>query len=342
MRGRRLWAALLVFLTWWAHPFTGLELGAIAAAFLLGEALLTRRPSIWRGFALVVAIDLLFLAYYMIYLPRFPASRALIDQFQRLMSHPMLVYKLLPAYGAFLILTVLELIRRDFWLDWRRDPHTRLMLAWLVVALGLVFHDRAPLLHPSQPMHFTRGYLFIPQVYFASRWLGGWWRRMAARPRGARRTAVTLGLLLALHLPDNAMHLLMIWVHLPEQPCYAIPDDEAALLRRLDAIPETLNFAPVGPAAYAFDRERFIPALTHHRTLLGHPINTPFVDEMTAAEDRLRNAPESAIFRRYGITGLLVDPEMMPELRRVMPPGSVVELFRQAGVVVCRIRSNPQ
>ncbi len=169
--------------------------------YILVEAFLAHhRSRSFGSLATVLAINLLFIGYYLVFLPRFAEHASVYEQMRRF-STPMLFAKLLPAYGVFLPLPLLYAVAPDFRRLLKESPAARLMLIWLAVTAALVFHDRILFfMKPFQPMHFTRGYLFVPLVFFSTCALG--WLRGRFNWSG-RQFAIALTLIFAHNCPTT-------------------------------------------------------------------------------------------------------------------------------------------
>ncbi|HKY95838.1 MAG TPA: hypothetical protein VJL84_11065, partial [Kiloniellales bacterium] len=149
-------ALLLLAVLSASHPFTGLQFLLAIATWSLAERLLLRQPSplpwwLPLGCAALLALHL---GYYMVLLPRLSAEHAWIaENWSRDWSFE--PTGLLLAYGLVGALAAVSLVR-----DALGQPRRRLLLVLALVSLALANHDL--LLTPRQPLHFTRGYIWIP------------------------------------------------------------------------------------------------------------------------------------------------------------------------------------
>ena len=276
--GQRWMAIALLALTWWSHPFTGMLLGSIVVVYL-GICLRTERR-VTLPLACAIAIQVFFVMLYALYLPHFREHASVVQQMSAF-SATMLFSKMLNAYGVFLVLPLLCLPR------WRRvvEDNQRvvaLMATWLVCNVLLLFSDRFMAM-PLQPMHFSRGYLYVPLVYFSVRGLEHW----AGMKQVKWQLGCAAGLMLV-HLPDSVVFARQFSEGLKTLgPEFSISKDAAATMRALDRIGDTLTIH-VLPSARLAGVEGVLPVLTHHRALMGHSFNTPFVArkrELAAALD---------------------------------------------------------
>jgi len=335
-RGRAGWAPMGVFLAWWAHPFTGLELGLVAMAFLIVETAMVRRRGPGIAAAGVAAVNVLFLTYYLAFLPRFEehaATQARIADF----GNPLLTRMLWPAYGLWVALPAAYLLSARFRRDWRRRRAVRLMTVWLVVVAALVFHDRwARFMKPVQPMHFTRGYLFIPLVYFSVCGLD----RLLSRLRRRRRpwAWVIAAMILLLQLPDNFVRLALFREDLARRvPVYSIPRPALRMFEALDTVEERLTLHAIGLQGDFAELERLLPVLTPHRPLLGHPFNTPFIEEKTQAAAGFFEEPSLDRLRQLRLTALAGSPEALRRLQDRLPDVRFEPLVESDRAAVARL-----
>ena len=175
-----------------SHPFTGLQLLlTVAAWFALERAL--RCPAPLAGFGVAVALLLLlFLAYHFWLLPQGAEHRALMARWS--LDWSLGALAMLLAYGLLLPPALLQLRREGL-----AQARTRLLLTLLLVSLALAQHDL--LIAPRQPLHFTRGYIWMPLFLLGAPLLVAWLRSLL---RQARPLALAL---VALLLLDNAAWL---------------------------------------------------------------------------------------------------------------------------------------
>lgn len=318
LRARHRLALLFLFLTWWAHPFTGIGLGLILTAFHFHE-LMIRRDLPASLLAGSVGINLLFFAYYGLFLPSIPEHRSVHE---RMMAQgtPMLFGKLLPAYGLFLICALAYARTLAFRRRWHTDAATRLLVIWALCSASLIFHDRLlPFIHPVQPMHFTRGYLFFPLLLLSF----GYLRRLGLTRWRARPRLRVLAILaiFVIHTPDNLIYTALELRDLaPGRSEFRITRDCRELLRRIDNLPETLTLAAFDlPPLYA-GFTPLVPVLTHHRILIGHRFNTPFHDMKMELQGLLATDPSAGLFAESRVTAVVCGPDYYDKLRQRLEP----------------------
>ncbi len=183
-----------------SHPYTGVELLAILAVWVLVELFLKKPLPLW----LAAGIVLLFLAhvsYYLVYLPGFPSHKTLMTQWQQPWNLPW--ESLLPAYGLTGTFAIWRLWKKD-----RRDvffsgSENRLLLCWFALAFLLANHHY--FMKSMQPLHFTRGYIWTSLFFIGLPMLSGMVQRL--RQGGLGKSKLLLAGLLIVFLLDNTVWL---------------------------------------------------------------------------------------------------------------------------------------
>ncbi len=142
-----------------SHPFTGLQLLLVLLAWCVVETGVFRNravPFLFPG--TLFGLLLFHLAYNVVLLNLFPEHRALFAQWSRAWVEPasaVIPADILVAVLAWRAMCTRKLARTLF-----TSPANRLLLVWFVVSFALVHHDI--LIAPKQPLHFSRGYTWIP------------------------------------------------------------------------------------------------------------------------------------------------------------------------------------
>jgi hypothetical protein len=152
-------ALWLAFALSFSHPFTGLQLLLILLAWCVIETGFLRNRSIPFLFPGILLCLLTFhLAYNVFLLNLFAEHRLVFAQWSRAWIEPataVIPADLLVAFFAWRAMCTSERARELF-----AEPSNRLLLVWLVVSFALVHHDL--LIAAKQPLHFSRGYVWIP------------------------------------------------------------------------------------------------------------------------------------------------------------------------------------
>lgn len=158
---RRWGAALAVLaLTAASHPFTGLELLLVVLAWAGLERVVARsgQPPWWFAGGALALLGL-HLGYYLVLLGALsPEHRALHGQWSLDWSAEW--FKQLACWGPAAALALMRLRSPRRLAEAWADPAFRLLLAWFLAAFALVNHGLV--IKPMQPLHFTRGYVWLP------------------------------------------------------------------------------------------------------------------------------------------------------------------------------------
>ena len=149
------------------------------------------------------------------------------------------------------------------------------LLCALFIATGLAFHDR--IIKPVQPLHFTRGYVWMPLFLLGVPLALEWFRNAMQRP--AKWKLVTIFACCVL-IADNFVFAI---VHCNRQLSVAdgfhLTTHERALLIALHESPNT-----VGRIAITESKQLnyLLPTYSNVRPWLGHHFNTPKFPERKA------------------------------------------------------------
>ncbi|MGC8841074.1 MAG: hypothetical protein ACP5QZ_06410 [Candidatus Sumerlaeaceae bacterium] len=305
-----------VFLAWWAHPYTGLEVSLILASWLVVEWARGNRPCL-RPFAAIVAINALFALYYGVFLARDPEHRSVYQQMQNFPA-VMLLSQIVSAYGLLAPLALAAFLPPRFSEQWKRSEF-RLAVVWAVVAALLNYQDKIlPRGYGMQPLHFSHGYLYVPLALLATEGLESVLRMW--RPLHAERLIVSCAVaLFFLHLPDNLIWCTRNVTCLPRTSIlFAPPKADIELLNALDKLPttETVLVDDLPPATSFF--VPLIPVLTHHRSVNSHLFNTPFAEEKRQMLDEFRSTPTLELVRRMHATAVLSSPRRAEVLKHAL------------------------
>jgi hypothetical protein len=151
-----LWLALILSLS---HPFTGLQFLLILPAWCGVEMGFLRNKTIPFMFPATLLCLLAFhLAYNVFLLNLFPENKAVFIQSSLPWGEPASAFfaaNLLVGFFAWRAMQNGKLAAELF-----SSPSNRLLLTWFVVSFVLTHHDL--MVKPVQPIHFSRGYTWIP------------------------------------------------------------------------------------------------------------------------------------------------------------------------------------
>ena len=150
-----LWAAVLLFMLSISHPFTGLELSAIVAAWCVFEFFFRRKEMpLWFGIVAMAVLGF-HLYYYLVYLEQYPDHKSVSEQYT--LKWRLGIYRIIPAYCIVGILAAVSVYKKT-WKGFLEIRSNRIFLCWFIVAFLLANHE--VFMTARQPIHFTRGYVW--------------------------------------------------------------------------------------------------------------------------------------------------------------------------------------
>jgi hypothetical protein len=281
------------------HPFSGIQHLLILASWQTLQALASRR--VRPPLMALIGILALFLWYYFIYLRRFSQHRAIHDAWSLDWNLP--VVSMLAAYLPLGCVAALRI-----WRDRRAlSPQMAFLAVAAVVSFALAHHDR--LLPAKQPMHFTRGYVWLPLCLLALPLLqSGLVHLRRGRDRLTFAFVATIFGLLA--VSDNAAWLVLV----PRDPegmhgqVRLLPDVRKAF-GWLESCRRKGVSLVVVPGA--FDSNYLAATYTGLVPFIGHPFLSPDYDErVEAAMLWEQTGEENALFR--SIDTLILDRSLLP------------------------------
>lgn len=263
IRQRPRLANVFMFLLATTHPWSGIEL-LLTINLWRGVCFLRQRDADTRNQLSISAGALIvFLIYYKVWLPTFPSHAELQSVWE--LNWRLSAGSAFLAYVPVLIPCVIQL--RQAWQSgvWRRSE--QFLLCALTVAAGLAFHDR--LIKPVQPLHFTRGYLWMPLLLLGLPVLLNWWNHVRQHSFGGALLAVSVAVLM---MSDNLVFsVLHCHRQLTAEDGFHLDSDERAMLRQLNSD----EFAGGVIVTESATLNYLLPAYASVRPWLGHQFNTP-------------------------------------------------------------------
>lgn len=196
-------SAVAAFLVSLSHPFTGVELLCILCAWSFLELVIGHKGQLPWGFFLIICGLLLgHLFYYWFFLRQFAEHRSVVTQW--MLPWTLHYFNIIPAYALVAVFALWRVRKIALAKQFFAVRHNRLLLVWFVVAFSLAKHDL--FIHPVQPLHFTRGYIWMPLFLIGAPTLIALLRTLCAPPAHLVRVVAAI-LLVALFLTDNASWL---------------------------------------------------------------------------------------------------------------------------------------
>lgn len=271
------------------HPWSGLELLLVLNVWMLVEVIRHRggRSYIHLGTAMCLIIVLL--GYYKLWLPRFPAHATLQANWS--LNWRAEWSTVLYAYAPVGLLAFFHLKGHGFRLN--RDEQFLALAA--AVAFGLTIHDRI-LPRPIQPLHFSRGYVWMPLFLIAVPRIQQLLGAIAEFPLVKRR--LVLGSLMVLACFDNVLFTAThsIWQFNASGPeGFYLADEDRQVLDVLRAkAPDCVVFCE------SLDFGYLLPTYVPVRPWLCHKFNTP--DYVQRQKDL-----------HWAILNNSIDPNLLPQ-----------------------------
>jgi hypothetical protein len=328
---RRFWAAaILAFMVSVSHPFTGVELLLILASWSAFELFFTRMGAVPGGFfGAILALLALHVGYYLVFMPRFPAHRILMKQWE--LPWLLQAENFVPAYAlvgglAFWSFRRLRLARVFF-----AEAKNRLFLIWFLVAFALANHEFA--VNPIQPLHFTRGYIWTPLFLMGATTLVGLFATL--RSRGGRVAgSLAIGIVVAVLLLDNATWLGRFpWRAAHGRPILDFPvtADQLALYGWMSRPENSGAIVITDQSELGYLAAVYTPL----RSWLGHVKNTPDIEARTREVDALLK--DGRVIDAWGGKSLLVTIERSAGTPRWLSDETAQPVFENPTYRVYRV-----
>lgn len=273
-------AAFLAFITGISHPFTGVQLLLILASWAALETILlkSKEPG-WLWSLAILGILALDLGYFLVFLPHASFEQKVVQkQFEGPWNFSFIGQLL--GYALVLVMLIATFIwhqsPRQMW----ANPVKRLLIVWFLVTFALCNHEL--IIAPKQPLHFTRGYDWVPLFLLGSPALIAWltWLLTPSRRVVGGILACALS---ALFLLDNAAWLTIGWTSPYIGTAIYKPKALDDVIRRLKE--------PDAKGALVLNLTKtwdgyLIVCETDQRVWATHPHLTPFfVDRRTQLQD---------------------------------------------------------
>ena len=325
-------ALVFAFLLSLSHPFTGAEFLAILCAWSFIEAYFMENTQFpWSFFIGCCSLLTFHFGYYFVFLNLFPEHRQVVAQWKL----PWLLQadNFIPAYILVGGLAAWRMRRFKLAQTFFALPRNRLFLVWFLVAFILANHEFA--IHPVQPLHFTRGYIWSPLFLMGIHTLVSLFAFLMSWSRRLLRV-LCIAIVVALFLSDNILWLGAFTFR--QEQGIQLTHDERDLLNWLDAEENRgsiiLSQEPrIGYLAMTY---------TSLRSWYSHYANTP--------QNQLRNSEVEDYFRKgvfldrwNGASLLIVYTNPPPSTGRATPPADreTMDVFRNATFTVVRVKPKP-
>jgi hypothetical protein len=145
-----------------SHPFTGIQLITILSFFACFERFFMKNHDIPLWFLFSCSGVLVFhCLYYLVFLNQFPEHRQLVSQWA--LPWFFRAKHFIPAYILVGGLALWRIRRLDLAGSFFSQSRNRMLFIWFTAAFLMANHEFA--IRPMQPLHFTRGYIWVPLFF---------------------------------------------------------------------------------------------------------------------------------------------------------------------------------
>lgn len=298
---------ILFFLTWFSGIFGAMELAGIILLWLVLEYTITKDRRIFIFIIIVLFISLIFVVYYKIFIPLYPAGKALEEQHREFPIPPVMLYDYVVHYSLLLVFLIPAFLYREFLKDVSSKPLLRLLIVWIVTVFLFSQNDKFMPGAGIQPPHFLRGYLFMSLAIL----LIYWFKFACQYNLFDRRIAKTaIAVFCALTFVESLFFTVCMYERLPHPEVSTIRLQTKEMLDYLNTIDETRHVLTLSPNRHL---DVILPAQTKHRPYLADCMATPFWSEKFERLQRfISSGFESDLFHEYNIDTLIVRREFFP------------------------------
>ena len=269
---KRFWlSAALVLITCFSHPFTGAELLPILILWALLEIFFIKSKEIpLRYLISIVVIMVLYFGYYAFFLNLFPEHREISEAVRLNWSYTAINF--VPAYLLVGLLAMFGIRNLECAKEFFSKSYNRLFAVWFVVAFMLANHEFATK-NPMQPIHFTRGYVWMGLFLMGVPSLVMIFDKLLALK--VKILGITLALLLfVIMVFDNALWLSPVQVDSTHSATREFRYLTPSMQELFDWMNNKDNRKRVVVAEHLYT-SKFIPTYTPLRSWWSHVYNTP-------------------------------------------------------------------
>lgn len=339
---RRQWSFALAtgFLLSWSHPFTGLEFLCIAVAWLFLERMFFENQRVPALLYLAAGALLIFhIAYYKVFLTRFETHREVHERWT--LGWEYQGVSMLLGYGLVGGLTLWRIKTSTLFANFFERPAQRFLFVWFAVAFLLANHEF--FMKPIQPLHFTRGYVWMPLFLAGAPVL---FKLLTRVPQNAViRVGVALGLSF-IFLLDNAYWLAVCSTDQRHNLLHTRVDHAAVMKAINQATLETGMSEPSPARAVVVSNSSILGYLaaveTPHDVYFGHGMLTPGKEQKRLALEALFSSgtPPTELDQRWQLVIVDLVEERPGVASKVRDTATIIAGYRAAGFDVRQVASD--
>jgi len=189
----------LIWLLVLSHPFTGIQYSIILLVWIILERMFFRPQFISNHLLFQFSLPILFcLFYYLVFLPGYPSHRALMEQWS--LDWTLDSMAIFLAYFGVGGLFFIRCATKKKFKKCFENSFNRFLLVSAGVSFLLAKHDI--LISPRQPIHFTRGHIWLPLCLLGLPLICDFWEKLRMARRRWPFFVLSTGFLF-LALSDN-------------------------------------------------------------------------------------------------------------------------------------------
>ncbi len=173
------WVLGLTWVLVVSHPYTGLQYALIVISWAILERQFVHSEELtWRDVGFFATPACFGFAYYLLWLPTFPSHRVLMEQWS--LDWSIKAPTIVGAYGIVGMLALYRCRTLERAAACFRSPFNRFLLVSFFVSFVLANHEA--FFSPRQPIHFTRGHIWLPLALLGFPVLAEFWQKWDHRP----------------------------------------------------------------------------------------------------------------------------------------------------------------
>ncbi len=270
------WPALAVgFLISCSHPFTGVEYLFIVVGWLVLERVFWENRGVsWYAIGAAIGLLLLHVGYYQFFLTRFASHRAVQEVWQLAWEYK--AVNMLLGYGIVGALTAWRVRTAPKFQAFLAEPKHRYLVMWFLGAFLLANHEF--FMKSVQPLHFTRGYVWIPLFLAGAVVL----YQLLIRFEGDRSNRLAVWGIAGVLLLDNFIWLSISTTDRTHNSMHT-KVDYREVMKSLNEVPFDHHVVVCNSRPLSY----LSTVLTPHETYTGHEMLTPHIVENFTKISRL-------------------------------------------------------
>jgi len=295
---RRTLLVILIFILWWTHSITAILTTTIIGLCTISDLILEKNRKDLFSLISLCVLTALFYFYYQLYLPTFPSVKSWIEQ--TLQFNPsMKVSDWFLAYGILISALPVMLLYKPLRKFMFGERNGRLVLFWGMAAIAWTCNQYF-LSRPIQPMHFSRGYIYLFLVLVLSKGIEFFLEKHKVSTTKSA-TLLIMAISIPLFMGDNILFLTRLTLEPPKQDRLVITHEGKEVINYLRHQPGSL-------VIFTTDMELgiLIAAHTNHRVFASEQYLTPFFDIRINSALSSFNRGDTISLQALGINSIIL------------------------------------